>query len=121
MTESHDLRPFQPAELPSAVARYLSAQDSRTGRESALEVFGSEAHVRDDGIDYHGHAAIHGWLTTVASEFTYTTTLIGQRQVDAERWVVAARLEGDFPGGVADLRYRFAVRDGLIDDLVIAP
>jgi hypothetical protein len=33
---------------------------------------------------------------------------------------VAIRLEGDFPGGVADLEQRFTVRDGEITRLVIA-
>ncbi len=30
------------------------------------------------------------------------------------------RLEGTFPGGVAELDYRFALRDDLIAELVIA-
>jgi hypothetical protein len=30
-------------------------------------------------------------------------------------------LEGNFPGGVVDLRYRFVVVDDLISELVIAP
>jgi len=32
---------------------------------------------------------------------------------------VGVHIEGDFPGGVADLTYRFALRDGLIADLSI--
>jgi hypothetical protein len=31
------------------------------------------------------------------------------------------RLEGNFPGGVVDLVYRFALVDGLIADLAIVP
>ena len=30
-------------------------------------------------------------------------------------------LEGDFPGGVVDLRYKFTLTDDLISELVIAP
>ena len=30
-------------------------------------------------------------------------------------------LEGDFPGGVVNLRYQFTVVDDLITELVIAP
>lgn len=30
-------------------------------------------------------------------------------------------LEGNFPGGVADLAYRFTLRHGLIEHLEIAP
>ena len=36
-------------------------------------------------------------------------------------WVATNRLEGDFPGGVVDLRYRFAMDGDLIAELVIAP
>jgi hypothetical protein len=35
-------------------------------------------------------------------------------------WIVAVRLEGNFPGGVADLEQRFTVRDKAIVDLTIA-
>lgn len=31
------------------------------------------------------------------------------------------RLDGDFPGGVADLHYRFTLADGLISRLAIEP
>jgi hypothetical protein len=34
---------------------------------------------------------------------------------------VTNHLEGDFPGGVVDLRYRFLLADNLIADLEIAP
>jgi len=34
---------------------------------------------------------------------------------------VVNHLEGDFPGGVVDLRYQFALKGDLIAELVIAP
>jgi hypothetical protein len=34
--------------------------------------------------------------------------------------VVTLRLEGTFPGGVAELDYRFALREDLVTELVIA-
>jgi hypothetical protein len=34
---------------------------------------------------------------------------------------VTNHLEGDFPGGVVDLRHRFVSADNLISDLEIAP
>jgi hypothetical protein len=34
---------------------------------------------------------------------------------------VTNHLEGDFPGGVVDLRYRFVLAGGLIAELEIAP
>ena len=36
-------------------------------------------------------------------------------------WIVVNHLEGDFPGGVVDLRYRFVMTGDLIAELVIAP
>ena len=45
----------------------------------------------------------------------------GAERVDATHWVAVNRLEGDFPGGVAELRYRFTLADDLVTELVIAP
>jgi hypothetical protein len=41
--------------------------------------------------------------------------------VDAERSVVTAELEGDFPGSPVVLKFRFTLRAGLISALEIAP
>jgi hypothetical protein len=56
-----------------------------------------------------------------ASEFTYSRTLRGADAIDANAWLVTNHLEGDFPGGVVDLRYRFVLTDDLISELEIAP
>jgi len=119
MTE--DLSPYAPETLPPVIASYLSAQDDPGRRRAIADVFASDARVVDEGIERSGIDEIRTWLATAASEFTYTTTFTGQCQVDADRWVVFARLEGDFPGGVADLRFQFTVRGDRIQDLVIAP
>jgi hypothetical protein len=47
--------------------------------------------------------------------------LVGAEVIDTDTWLVVNHLEGDFPGGVVDLQYRFVVRDDLIVELVIAP
>ncbi|WP_199580368.1 hypothetical protein [Blastococcus sp. TBT05-19] len=44
----------------------------------------------------------------------------GERTDDAH-WVALTHVEGDFPGGVADLRYRFSTDGDLSAELVIAP
>ena len=121
MTASNDFAPYKPDELPAVIVRYLGAQADPSEREGLAVVFATDARIVDDNVTYDGVDAIRGWLTTVASEFTYTTTYIGRQRVDDDRWVILARLEGNFPGGVVDLRYRFAVEDDLIRDLVIAP
>ena len=37
------------------------------------------------------------------------------------RYIATHRLEGNFPGGVVDLRYQFTLRGGHIELLVIEP
>ncbi|MER5917827.1 nuclear transport factor 2 family protein [Streptomyces sp. NPDC001982] len=109
-----------PIELPDAVSRYLEAHLVRN-TPTALSAFHESATVTDEGVTHTGTAAIETWLSTAASEFTFTTERLGAEQLDDTHWVVTNRLEGDFPGGRADLRYRFTLRSGLIGDLTIAP
>lgn len=106
--------------VPDVVTRYLAAHVVRD-KESALATFHEDATVTDDGSTYTGVAAIGRWLGEAASEYTYTTELLGTESLDENHHVVTNRLEGDFPGGRVDLRFRFTLRDGLIEDLTIAP
>jgi hypothetical protein len=75
----------------------------------------------DDGKEFHGTDEIRSWLTTAASEWTFTRTLVSAALVDDETWLVVNHLEGNFPGGVVDLRYKFTLIGDLISELVIAP
>jgi hypothetical protein len=43
------------------------------------------------------------------------------RPIGPDRYVVTARLRGNFPGGIADLKWDFTIADGLISELLIAP
>ena len=55
------------------------------------------------------------------AEFTFTTEFTGAMTTDAANVDVVQRLEGDFPGGVADLHYRFTLDGDLISRLEIEP
>jgi hypothetical protein len=107
-------------DLPDAVAKYQDAHD-RGDVEGALAAFTSTATVKDDGHEYHGRDEIRDWLATASTEFTYTRTLTGADAIDADAWLVTNHLEGNFPGGVVDLRYRFVLAGGFIVELEIAP
>jgi hypothetical protein len=85
-----------------------------TGRRAAVGL-GS----RVTGSTYHGTACIHTWLDGSAGECTYTIELIGAEKIDDEHYTAINHLEGDFPGGVVDLHFRFTFRDGRIARLVI--
>lgn len=121
MTTPDPFTPFDEDGLPPVLVRYLAAGSDPSSRSTIVDLFAASSRVVDEGIEYTGIDAIAGWLARAGSEYTYTTTLLGQRRVNADRWVVLARLDGDFPGGVADLRYRFTISDQHILDLVIAP
>ena len=106
--------------LPEIVGRYQKAHD-RHDTEAALATFGPDATVVDDGHEYLGHDRIRVWLAKTSSEFNYSRTLVSATALDDDTWLVVNHLEGDFPGGVVDLRYRFVLTGGLISELVIAP
>ena len=107
-------------DLPVVVTRYFAAHDQRD-TEAALVSFGPDASVIDDGHEYHGRDEIRDWLSRASVEFTYTRTLKDAEQLEPDRWLVTNHLEGDFPGGVVDLRYRVELTDDLITKLEIAP
>jgi hypothetical protein len=110
---------FKPS-LPEVIGRYQDAHD-RHETERALGTFAADARVVDEDREYRGPDQIRAWLATAATEFTYTRTLIDVEAIDGDKWLVVNNLEGNFPGGVVDLRYRFVLRDGLIAELIIAP
>lgn len=119
MTEPND--PVEVADLPEVVRRYLRAHDARDVATAAATL-APEATVTDDGRTYQGPAAIAHWLERTASEYTYTTTPVGAERPGPGRYTVVQHLEGDFPGGRVDLRFRFVLdADGRISRLDIAP
>jgi ketosteroid isomerase-like protein len=103
---------------PPAVTRYLAASDA--GDPAAIaECFTSDATVLDEGAVHRGRAEIRAWREGVAAKYTFTSTVTCSEPLDEDHHRVAVRIEGDFPGGVADLTYRFGLRDGLVADLAI--
>jgi hypothetical protein len=107
-------------ELPAAIDTYQRAHDQRDTHR-ALATFQADATVVDDGATYVGAERIRWWLDHAASEYTFTRTLTGVDDLGDGVHVVHNHLVGNFPGGEVDLHYRFRLRDGLIDELAIAP
>ena len=77
--------------------------------------------VVDDGTTYRGTEEIRRFLSQAGAEFTFTTPRVGAERTDGAHWVAIHHLEGNFPGGVVDLRYRFVLDGDRIAELVIAP
>ncbi|MFD7311268.1 nuclear transport factor 2 family protein [Promicromonospora sp. NPDC059942] len=112
--------PQNTADLPAVLAAHLAAHEARDA-ERELACYADDAEVTDEGRTYRGLAEIRSWLSRAASEYTYTSELTAVRQDDAERWTAVRHLEGDFPGNVVDLRYRYTLHDNRITALTIAP
>jgi ketosteroid isomerase-like protein len=116
MTQHTDL----PSELLPATVREFFAAHVVRDADTASSFLAGDAVVVDQDETFRGREQIHAFLPDAGSEFEYTTEQIGAHRVDDTHWVVTVRLEGTFPGGVAELDYRFTVRDDLIAELVIA-
>lgn len=109
------------ATVPPTVRTFVTAH---LVHDTDLEMscFAPDATVTDDGHTYRGLDEIRGLLTRAASEFTYTTTITEASAADDHHVHVVHHLEGDFPGGVVDLHYRYVLAEsGKIQELVIAP
>jgi hypothetical protein len=107
-------------DVPEVVRGYLAAHDRRD-TDAALASFTADARVLDDGHEYVGRDEIRHWIAEVSTEFTYTRTFVNATATDTNSWEVVNHLEGNFPGGVVDLRYRFVLRGDLISQLTVAP
>ncbi len=106
--------------LPGVVSLYQDAHDRRD-TEVALSASTPDARVVDEDREYRGSGEIRHWLATAAREFTFTRTFVSAEAITDDTWVVLNHLEGDFPGGVVDLHYRFVLTGDQISELVIAP
>ncbi len=106
--------------LPRAIDGYQLAHDERDTEKSIIW-FDADATVVDEGNTYTGTERIRWWLDNSAAEFTFTRTPTGVEQLADDVFVVSNHLSGNFPGGEADLRHRYELRNGLIHRLEIAP
>ncbi|MFC7455657.1 nuclear transport factor 2 family protein [Brachybacterium sp. GCM10030267] len=106
------------AALPDTIRAFLAAHTAREA-DAAVRTFTRDAVVVDDGEIFHGTEQVLAFLRNAGSQYTYTTEFISARREDDAHWEVVNRIEGDFPGNVADLTYRFTLTDGLISELTI--
>lgn len=116
---THTTAPTDPrTELPATIRDFLAAHVAREA-DAAVRMFTPDAVVVDQDETFRGTEQVLGFLRDAGSEYTYTTELLTARREDDAHWAVVNRIEGDFPGNVADLTYRFTLTDGLISELTI--
>jgi uncharacterized protein (TIGR02246 family) len=102
------------------VDRYFEAASTHDA-DAIVNLFTADAVVIDEGRTRRGTAEIRDWQNHAASEYEYTTTVLDRVRAGDAACVVTVRLEGNFPGGTADLRFDFLLSQGLISGLTIAP
>ena len=110
---------IDPVELPATIRTFLAAHAAGEAR-TAVRLFTDDAVVVDQDESFSGTESVLDFLQNAGSEFSYTTELIAARRLDDLHWVAVNRIEGNFPGNVADLSYRFTLTDDLISELTIS-
>ena len=105
--------------LPDTITNYLAGHTTRD-LDAAMQWYAPDAQVTDDGKTYNGPDEIRAWLGNAATEYTYTSELTATRQLDPQTYVATHHLEGNFPGGSADLDFTFTLKDNLITNLAIS-
>ena len=110
---------IDPVELPVTIRTFLAAHAAREAR-TAVRLFTTDAVVVDQDESFSGTDSVLDFLQNSGSEFSYSPELIAARRIDGLHWVAVNRIEGNFPGNVADLSYRFTLTDDLISELTIS-
>jgi|SRR6185312_15373096 len=106
--------------VPDVITRYFKA-DARRDINAIIALFTEDAVVIDEGQTRRGTAEIQDWQEGPASQYQYTTEVLATKATGEDRFLVTGRLEGNFPGGTADLKWRFTVAGDRICYLEIAP
>jgi hypothetical protein len=106
--------------VPLIVSQYFDF-DAVRDVESIIALFADDATVIDENETRQGNPEIRAWQEGPASKYTYTTEIRVTSRLEPDRYVVDARLTGNFPGGTADLKFDFTIADEHITRLVIAP
>jgi hypothetical protein len=105
---------------PNPVRRYFEA-DAERNIDAIVDLFAGDATVIDEGQTRRGIDEIREWQTGPASQYEYRVTITGEERLADDRYRVVARLDGNFPGGIASLNFDFGLDGELIRSLEIAP
>ena len=107
-------------QAPDVIARYFAAA-ARRDADAVVALFADHAVVTDEARTWRGASGVRAWWDGPATAYQYTTDVQGVEPLGGADYVARVRLEGNFPGGTVDLRYRFSVDGERISRLEIAP
>lgn len=104
----------QNPQIPQSMRLFIERHAGAPTHE-LLDGFAEGASVTDGGQTMVGRETIEAWLRAASTKYSCTVTVTGH-----EDGHLFACLEGDFPGGVADLDYAYELDEtGRIARLVI--
>jgi ketosteroid isomerase-like protein len=107
-----------PDPVADAVTRYFDADEHRD-TDAVVALFVDDAVVVDEGQTWQGISMIRAWRQGPASKYDYKTEVFDTKISGDNEYVVTGKLEGNFPGGTADLTWRFTLAGDRIRQLTI--
>jgi hypothetical protein len=105
-------------DLPRPIAAYFTADTGDS--EAVAETFTESAVVQDEGHTHQGRAAIKQWRADVSAKYQFTIEPLAGEQAD-DKFVVTARVTGNFPGSPVVLRFFFGLEGDMIASLEVIP
>ena len=106
--------------VPEAITGYFEA-DARRDIDAVMALFSDDAVVIDEGQTWRGSSEIRAWREGPAARYEYSTQLSGSWEAGPGEYLLTGTLSGNFPGGTANLTWRFTIAGNLIKQLHIAP
>ena len=103
---------------PAVITRFMDAA-ARRDYAALGECFAEDATVYDERQTHRGRAEICRWQEVGRAKWNYTAAVTDGKATGPYQYRVTVHLQGDFPGGEADVSYRFTILDGLISELQI--
>ena len=107
-----------PDDLPDVIRDYLHAR-AVGDVDTALDLYLEDAVLVDVDVVHPNVDAIRAVLSRPIGERRLTFKITQVTRISDERYDVINRIDGDLEGGAVDLRYRFVLRGGRIEFLVI--
>jgi aryl-alcohol dehydrogenase-like predicted oxidoreductase len=104
--------------LPEPIAAYFASD--KLDAAAVARCFTNNAVVKDEGRTHIGLSAIKQWKAETSTKYIYTCEPFRIERSNGMT-VVSCHLEGNFPGGQADLRFFFQLERGKIVNLEIIP
>jgi len=103
--------------LPRPIVDYVEA-NARLDVDGMLAVFATDAIVKDEAREHHGHAEIGPWIqsATIAARAVFTPQAWRE---DDGAVIVDGTTAGDFPGSPLPFAFRFRLSGGMISALEI--